>query len=66
MYVCVCRAVTDKKVEEVIEHGAQTVDAVTRACGAGGDCGACREKIGEMIDAAQVVPAARLVREKAA
>jgi bacterioferritin-associated ferredoxin len=50
MYVCVCLAVTDSKVREVIHEGAATVDAVTRACGAGGDCGACRGMIGEMIE----------------
>ena len=50
MYVCVCRAVTDKQVNEVIESGAESVAEVTRACEAGGDCGACRQTIEDMID----------------
>ncbi len=50
MYVCVCRAVTDKEVSKVIEDGAETVEEVTRACGAGGDCGACQNHIEGMID----------------
>jgi bacterioferritin-associated ferredoxin len=50
MYVCVCLAVTDKEVAEAIDSGADNVDAVTRACGAGGDCGSCHAMIGEMID----------------
>lgn len=66
MYVCVCRAVTHVRVNAVIDAGAQTVDAVTAACGAGSDCGACREKIGEMVAERALVPAAALVRERAA
>ena len=50
MYVCVCKAVTDKEVEAAIDAGAHTVAAVTAACQAGGDCGACRGMIDDMID----------------
>jgi bacterioferritin-associated ferredoxin len=50
MYVCVCRAVTDKQVTEAIEGGAETVAEVTRVCEAGGDCGACHQKIEDMIE----------------
>ena len=50
MYVCVCRAVTDKEVAAAIEGGAHSVEAVTRACGAGGDCGACRGQIEDMLE----------------
>jgi bacterioferritin-associated ferredoxin len=50
MYVCICRAVTDKVVKATIRAGAETVDAVANACGAGGDCGGCRGAIDAMID----------------
>jgi len=60
MYVCVCLAVTDQEVDAAIEDGAQTCDEVTRACGAGGDCGSCHEMIEQLIDAK------RLSRERAA
>ncbi len=50
MYVCVCLAVTEREVREAIENGATTRDAVTRACRAGGDCGACHGMISEMIE----------------
>lgn len=50
MYVCVCLAVTESAVKEAIEGGATTRDAVTRACGAGGDCGACHGMIATMIE----------------
>jgi bacterioferritin-associated ferredoxin len=51
MYVCICRAVCDREVEAAIDGGATTVEAVTKACGAGGDCGACHEEIGNRIEA---------------
>jgi bacterioferritin-associated ferredoxin len=51
MYVCICRAVRDKQILNVIQDGARTVDAVEAACGAGGDCGSCREEIADMIAA---------------
>jgi bacterioferritin-associated ferredoxin len=71
MYVCICRAVTEREVESAIEQGAKTVQAVTRSCCAGDDCGACRGAIEDMIEkrwAAVDEPAVRLpvVRERAA
>ncbi len=50
MFVCVCRAVTQQEVKAVIDGGARSVDEVTRACCAGDDCGACHEKIEELIE----------------
>jgi bacterioferritin-associated ferredoxin len=49
MYVCVCLAVCDRVVDSVIDDGATTVEAVTKACGAGGDCGACHREIADRI-----------------
>lgn len=65
MYVCVCRAVTDSQVHQSIENGAATREEVTRACGAGGDCGACHAMIEELIEDRLVCPEA-LVRHRAA
>jgi bacterioferritin-associated ferredoxin len=50
MYVCVCLAVSESEVQKAIENGATTREAVTRACGAGGDCGACHGTIRTMIE----------------
>jgi bacterioferritin-associated ferredoxin len=50
MYVCVCLAVTESEVSEAIGRGASTREAVTRACGAGGDCGACHGMIATMLE----------------
>ncbi len=53
MLACLCRAVSDKKVLAVIQQGAETVEDVTQACGAGGDCGACKQLLQNMIDAVE-------------
>jgi bacterioferritin-associated ferredoxin len=50
MYVCICRAVTEQEVKAAIEEGAKTVEAVTAACCAGDDCGACHETIEGLIE----------------
>jgi bacterioferritin-associated ferredoxin len=51
MFVCVCMAVPQSVVEGVIADGAHSREAVTRACRAGGDCGACHGMIDDMIEA---------------
>jgi bacterioferritin-associated ferredoxin len=50
MFICVCYAVTDVVIDAAIANGAMSVEAVARACRAGGDCGACRGAIATMID----------------
>lgn len=73
MYVCCCKAVTEADVRATIAAGAHTRQAVTRACKAGGDCGACHQMIEDMIEdhlEAQGTPglvaAEALVRKSAA
>jgi bacterioferritin-associated ferredoxin len=67
MWVCICHAVTDREVHAAIDAGAATRDAVTTACGAGGDCGSCHHMIEQMIEAkADIVAPAALVRHRAA
>ena len=50
MIVCLCRAVCEQMLGETIASGAASVDAVTSACGAGGDCGACLPMIADWIE----------------
>jgi bacterioferritin-associated ferredoxin len=74
MFVCVCRAVSDERVRKSIEEGARTREEVSRACGAGGDCGACHAMIEDMIEghceatgpSEALVPAHRICRTRAA
>ena len=41
MYVCSCKAITDRTVRAVVAAGAQSVDAVADMCSAGSRCGGC-------------------------
>ena len=49
MFVCICRAVSESRIRAAVASGASTVDEVEAQCGAGGDCGACREEIQGII-----------------
>lgn len=60
MFVCLCRGVSDRAVQDVIDQGARTVAEVGAGCGAGTDCGSCHETIARMIaEATGEVPAPR-------
>jgi len=49
MIVCLCKGVSSRTIREVIEDGADSVEAVGRACGAGTDCGGCTGQIEDMV-----------------
>ena len=49
MIVCHCTATNDRTVREAIAEGADEVDEVTQACGAGSDCGGCRRTIERLL-----------------
>ena len=49
--VCVCETVGAGRIRAAIAAGAGTVDAVTVACRAGGNCGSCRPEIQSLIAA---------------
>jgi bacterioferritin-associated ferredoxin len=55
MIVCSCLAVSAAEVEELVEEGADSVSAVSAACGAGTDCGACRTQLAEIIAVGRLV-----------
>ena len=52
MYVCLCHAVTDRKIRKAITRGATSVDDITRACRAGSGCGGCRPELEALLRAA--------------
>jgi bacterioferritin-associated ferredoxin len=49
MIVCLCEGISDKKLRECIRSGATSIDAVSRACGAGTGCGTCVETVAEIL-----------------
>jgi NifU-like protein len=52
--VCTCFGVTDVEIRKVVhENDLTTVEEVTNFCKAGGGCGGCKERIGELIEEVQ-------------
>ena len=41
MYVCICHGVTDGKIEQAIEQGADTMKKLTEQLNVGSQCGKC-------------------------
>ncbi len=50
LILCVCRAVTEREIDAALAAGARSIDAVAACCGAGTDCGACRDAIAQRIE----------------
>lgn len=52
--VCTCFGVTDDEICKVVhENDLTTVEEVTNFCKAGGGCGACKERIAELVEEVQ-------------
>jgi bacterioferritin-associated ferredoxin len=49
MVLCVCKAVSDREVDAAIAAGAASLDDVASRCGAGTDCGCCKDAIEERL-----------------
>jgi bacterioferritin-associated ferredoxin len=56
MIVCLCKGVSCGTIRRAIAEGAHTVDEVGQACGAGTDCGGCRNSIADMIEEEMEAP----------
>jgi bacterioferritin-associated ferredoxin len=50
MIVCLCLGVSDSTVRTLVAAGADSAEAVARACGAGTDCGSCLGLLGAFVD----------------
>jgi bacterioferritin-associated ferredoxin len=59
MYICVCKAVTDRKIQQAVNEGACSLRDLTRELGLGTGCGKC-------VPAAREVLGACLMRQSAA
>jgi bacterioferritin-associated ferredoxin len=49
VYACLCRAVTEQSVREVVAAGASTVSQVRATCGAGTGCGGCLPSLRRLL-----------------
>ena len=52
MYACICHAVTETELADVIAGGARTEEEVGDACAAGTGCGGCLDRICDRLRAA--------------
>jgi bacterioferritin-associated ferredoxin len=50
MFVCLCRAVTDHEVQDVIDAGAREIGDISRVCGAGSRCRGCWPALQRLLD----------------
>ena len=53
MVVCHCRRINDRTIAEVAKRLGPSLDEVSRECGAGTDCGGCRDEIERLLGAAR-------------
>jgi bacterioferritin-associated ferredoxin len=49
VYVCHCRAVTDRVIEDEVARGATSIEELTVRCGAGAECGGCWPALEELL-----------------
>jgi bacterioferritin-associated ferredoxin len=57
MFVCSCRAVTDRTVNAAIVSGATCIEEIAERCGAGVRCGGCWPELERLLQhAASVTP----------
>ena len=49
MYVCICKAVTESTLDDVLAAGADDLEAIADRCGAGTRCGTCVPLLRELL-----------------
>ena len=57
MYVCVCRAITDKQLRVAVKEGANTTESLRNKLGCINQCGKCEQQVCEIRD--EVISSAR-------
>ena len=50
MYVCICKAVTDKQIKQAVADGANSLRAVRQQTGAMSQCGKCACLAKQVLD----------------
>ena len=55
MYVCICFAVSESELDDVIADGARTEEEVGDVCAAGTGCGGCLDRIADRLRTADLV-----------
>lgn len=50
MYVCVCKAITDRQIKAAIDDGANSLGQLRKALGVASQCGKCSITAREILD----------------
>ncbi|MCB0411850.1 MAG: (2Fe-2S)-binding protein [Bdellovibrionales bacterium] len=50
MYICICKGINEKEIEELIRKGRKNVEEISNACGAGSECGSCLRRLERKIE----------------
>lgn len=61
MIACHCTGMSDRRIAAEVEAGASSLEEVTLACGAGGQCGGCHPLVEDIIDEVAVTIRGHLV-----
>ena len=56
MYVCVCNAVTERSIRELVSEGYHTLNEIQALTGCSGTCGRCRDHAEAVIEASLARP----------
>lgn len=51
MYVCICQAISDRQIREVVDRGAASVYEVQAHLPVASCCGRCEDSVREVIEA---------------
>ena len=49
MIACVCKALSESQVKKLVSEGTDSLGKMVRTTGAGGDCGTCAFRLGQLI-----------------
>ncbi|MGB0955162.1 MAG: bacterioferritin-associated ferredoxin [Panacagrimonas sp.] len=64
MYICICKAVSDKRIRRAVANGACTVRDLARETGLGSGCGKCvpaaREVLAASLNDGAPIPLSQL------
>ena len=50
MIVCLCEAVSDRKVKKLAKNGVDNLRDLARCCGAGSQCGTCHKDLHQILN----------------
>jgi len=50
MYVCICKAVTDRQIRSAVQDGVTSMSGLRKTLGCAGQCGKCGRHVKEIRD----------------